>query len=155
MDELNRELDILLALRAHLLLLTAFISGAVIGLEREYAQKPAGLRTNILICLGSCLFTIASQLAAVYVAHEPREATRIAAGVVTGIGFLGAAAVLREGLRVTGITTAATIWLVAAVGLVIGIGFPFFGLAVSGLATVCLFILGKIEFNSFPNTHRS
>lgn len=89
--------------------------GTAIGLERELSDKSAGLRTNILICLGATLYTILSG----YFVNDP---ARIAAQIVSGIGFLGAGAIMREGERVTGLTTAATIWTVAAIGTAVGFG---------------------------------
>ena len=105
-------------------LLVALTLGSVIGLERELSDKAAGLRTNILICLGSCLFAILSrELASV----AGTDVTRIAAQIVSGIGFLGAGAIMREGEHVTGLTTAATIWVVAAIGVTVGFGYYSLG----------------------------
>lgn len=100
-------------------LLVALVLGSVIGLERELSDKAAGLRTNILICLGSCLFAILSRELA---SAAGTDVTRIAAQIVSGIGFLGAGAIMREGEHVTGLTTAATIWVVAAIGVTVGFG---------------------------------
>ena len=90
--------------------------GGLIGFEREKKIKPAGLRTNMLVCLGSCLFTIVS------VTGFSADPARVAAGIVTGIGFLGAGSIIATGGRIIGLTTAATLWVVAGIGLVIGIG---------------------------------
>lgn len=98
----------------------ALALGAFIGLERELSDKAAGLRTNILICVGSCLFAILSRLLADSIGTD---VTRIAAQIVSGIGFLGAGAIMREGEHVTGLTTAATIWVVAAIGVTVGFGY--------------------------------
>jgi putative Mg2+ transporter-C (MgtC) family protein len=95
----------------------ALVGGGLIGLEREFRDKNAGFRTLIFISLGSAVFTILSARLA-----PDSDPNRIAANIVTGIGFLGAGAILREGLRITGLTTAATIWLVAALGMAIGAG---------------------------------
>jgi putative Mg2+ transporter-C (MgtC) family protein len=97
-------------------LLLAAGLGAAVGLEREYRQKPAGLRTNILIALGWALFTILS----ISMGHESGTADRIAAQIVTGIGFLGGGAILRSGETIHGMTTAATIWVNAAIGVAAG-----------------------------------
>src|SRR5215471_5490477 len=97
------------------LLLAAGLSAAL-GMEREYHQKPAGLRTNILIGIGSALFTLVS----LQFAGPTGSADRIAAQIVTGIGFLGAGAILRGGHSVHGLTTAATIWVNAAIGVAAG-----------------------------------
>jgi putative Mg2+ transporter-C (MgtC) family protein len=88
--------------------------GAAIGLEREVSAQPAGLRTHMLVCLGSALFTLVGADAL----HT--DPTRIAAQVVTGVGFLGGGAILREGANVRGLTTAASLWLTAAIGLAVG-----------------------------------
>jgi putative Mg2+ transporter-C (MgtC) family protein len=100
-------------------LLLAVGLGALIGLEREHARKAAGLRTHLLVCVGAALFTIAS----IYGFGEGADAARVAAGVVAGIGFLGAGAIIstRGGL-LAGLTTAASIWAVAAIGLAAGAG---------------------------------
>ena len=100
-------------------LLLAVVLGALIGLEREHAKKAAGLRTHLLVCVGAALFTIAS----IYGFGEGADAARVAAGVVAGIGFLGAGTIIstRGGL-LAGLTTAASIWAVAAIGLAAGAG---------------------------------
>jgi len=100
-------------------LLLAAVFGAIIGYQRERAGKAAGLRTHILICVGSALFTVAS----LYGFGAVTDPARVAAGIVAGIGFLGAGAIIhQEGGLVAGLTTAATIWTVAAVGLAAGAG---------------------------------
>ncbi|MBA7695605.1 Protein SrpB [subsurface metagenome] len=100
-------------------LLLAVGLGALIGLERQHAKKAAGLRTHLLVCIGAALFTIAS----IYGFGEGSDPARVAAGIVAGIGFLGAGAIIstREGILV-GLTTAASIWAVAAIGLAAGAG---------------------------------
>lgn len=112
--------------------------GALLGLEREYHRKPAGLRTNILIGVGSALFTIVS------LQFAP-NADRIAAQIVTGIGFLGAGAILRDRGHVHGLTTAATIWVNAAIGMAAGAGQLRLAGGCTVLALVVLGILGPIE----------
>ncbi len=98
-------------------MLVALLIGAIIGAEREYRSKSAGLRTMILVCTGACLFTLVSaQIGA------PNNADRIAANIITGIGFIGAGVIFKEENRVTGITTATTIWIMAALGMEAGIG---------------------------------
>jgi len=96
----------------------AVVLGAAIGIEREFSGKPAGLRTNILICLGAAVFTIISKR----MAGENDSLTRIAAGVVTGVGFLGAGAIIQDRAGVHGLTTAATIWFMACIGMACGAG---------------------------------
>ena len=100
-------------------LLLAVTMGALIGFERQHAGKPAGLRTHVLVCIGAALFTIAS----IYGFGEGADPARVAAGIVAGIGFLGAGAIIRtpEGILV-GLTTASSIWAVAAIGLTAGAG---------------------------------
>jgi len=111
-------------------LLLAVFLGAVVGLERETIHKPAGLRTHMLVCLGSCLFTIVS----IGFSVDP---ARIAAGIVAGIGFIGAGTIWADRDKVQGITTAASLWATAAIGLTAGIGdYP---LAV--IATVLVFVI--------------
>jgi putative Mg2+ transporter-C (MgtC) family protein len=111
------------------LLLASFavLCGAILGSERQRREKPAGLRTLILVCLGSGTFTQVSVL----LAAPNGDPTRIAAQIVTGIGFLGAGAILRGRTGVTGMTTAATIWMTAAIGMVVGAGHPLAGLGLS------------------------
>ncbi|WP_254169257.1 MgtC/SapB family protein [Chryseosolibacter histidini] len=98
-------------------LIISIVIGIIIGGEREYRNKSAGLRTIILICLGSTLFTILSSKIG-----DAMGASRVAANIVTGIGFLGAGAIMREGLTISGLTTASTIWVAAALGMAVGAG---------------------------------
>jgi len=115
-------------------LLLATALGAIIGYQRERAGKPAGLRTHILICLGAAVFTVAS----IYGFGAASDPARIAAGVVAGIGFIGAGAILRSGEGiVAGLTTAATIWAVAGIGLAAGAGLYL----VSAVATILMLIV--------------
>ena len=122
-------------------LLLAAGLGAAIGFEREYRQKPAGLRTNILIALGSALFTILS----IAVGGGGSTPDRIAAQIVTGVGFLGGGAILRSGKTVQGMTTAATIWVNAAIGMAAGAGEFATATAAAGLTLVVLAVLPPIE----------
>jgi putative Mg2+ transporter-C (MgtC) family protein len=124
---------------AFLRLALAAVLGGVIGLEREYHRKPAGLRTNMLIALGSALFSILS----VEFGAGAGSPDRIAAQVVTGIGFLGAGAILRSGENVHGLTTAATIWVNAAIGMAAGLG-SYIVAAVS--AAITLVVLALLPF---------
>ncbi|HDH57609.1 MAG TPA: MgtC/SapB family protein [Bacteroidetes bacterium] len=133
----------------HLLLILeritfSIIAGAAIGLEREIARKQAGLRTMILICLGSTLYMTVSRLAAL-TAEQPFDVTRVAAQVVTGVGFIGAGAIIQARGHVHGLTTAATIWTVAAIGLIIGAGYPFLGLGVTAIVLFILVLIRKAE----------
>ena len=115
--------------------------GAAIGLEREYRRKPAGLRTNILIALGSAMFTIIS----IQLGHGGGTPDRIAAQVVTGMGFLGGGAILRSGNSVHGMTTAATIWVNAAIGMAAGAGEYALAAVVAVITLVVLAVLPPIE----------
>ncbi len=124
-------------------LLAAMAAGALIGLERELADKPAGLRTNIMICLGAALFTLISIRLAEGSGSVDR--TRIAAQVVTGVGFLGAGAIIQHRAQVVGLTTAATIWAVASVGMAFGAGEFVVGVLGAVLATGVLFGLRFAE----------
>jgi putative Mg2+ transporter-C (MgtC) family protein len=110
---------------AILRLLLAALLGGAIGYERERAQKPAGLRTNMLVCMGSALFCLVSARGF----GSPSDLSRVAAGVVVGIGFLGAGTILHENDKVLGLTTAATVWAVAAIGLALGCGLYVIALA--------------------------
>ena len=117
----------------------AFALGAVIGIDREYMNKAAGLRTLILICLGSCLFTIFSTLI------TQGSPDRIASNIVTGIGFLGAGVIFKEDNRVKGLTTAASIWMTAAIGMGIGGGYYWAGAIGTGFAFLALNVLTVLE----------
>ena len=118
----------------------AVLVGGVIGAEREYQDKAAGFRTIILITIGSALFTMFS------VSMDPGfTRTRIAANIVTGIGFLGAGAIIREGGRIAGLTTAATIWLSAALGMGIGAGELEFSGAAAVVTLIVLLLFPKLE----------
>ncbi len=123
-------------------LLVAILAGGAIGLERELRRKPAGLRTNILICLGSALLMDLSIRIAGTSGGDPG---RIAAQVVTGIGFLGAGTILHARGTITGLTSAATIWVVAAIGLTVGAGYMFEALGATVTVMAVLEGLGYIE----------
>jgi putative Mg2+ transporter-C (MgtC) family protein len=96
----------------------ALVLGGALGMERQYHDKPAGFATNCLICLGAMLFTILSQV----MGNAGGDPGRIAAQIVTGVGFIGAGSILRDGNKISGLTTAAGVWLVAAIGMAIGYG---------------------------------
>ncbi|MEO7308349.1 MAG: MgtC/SapB family protein [Ferruginibacter sp.] len=117
----------------------AFIIGAVIGLEREFRSKPAGFRTMILICVGSCLYTIISR------ESGAGSADRIASNIVTGIGFIGAGVIFKEGITVNGLTTAALIWVTAALGMAIGYHNYPLAIVVSAMVVITLFILEPVH----------
>ena len=122
-------------------IILAVVLGAVIGLERELSGKAAGLRTNVLICLGAAVFTIISRQMA---AGTNGSITRIAAQIVTGVGFLGAGAIIQDRGGVLGLTTAATIWLVASIGMACGAGFYLLAVISTIVAIAVLIGLGKL-----------
>lgn len=118
------------------LVLAAFL-GALVGMEREFHKKPAGIRTHGIICMGAALFTVMSG------EFSPQEPGRIAAGIVTGIGFLAAGVIFKFESHVRGITTAAEIWVLAAIGIAVGAGFYF--AAVAATIIVLFFLVpGKM-----------
>jgi putative Mg2+ transporter-C (MgtC) family protein len=127
--------------------------GAVLGLERELRDREAGLRTHLLVSVGSALFTIVSAYGfrefltsgANVVRADP---TRIAAQIVTGIGFLGAGAIIRQGLAVRGLTTAATLWVVAAIGMAAGAGYYSAAMITTGVALLALWPLRALAYRS-------
>ncbi len=124
----------------------ACVLGGVIGYERQSRRKSAGLRTNVLVCLGSCLIMVLSE--ALYFNVEGRtnaDPARLAAQVVSGIGFLGAGAIMKEGLTVTGLTTAACIWAVSGVGLAVGAGYYSGALFTTALIFSTLGTLSRID----------
>jgi len=118
----------------------AVLLGAVVGAEREISGKAAGLRTNVLICLGAAVFTIISRR----MAGEGDSLTRIAAQVVTGVGFLGAGAIIQDRGGIHGLTTAATIWLVASIGMACGAHLYLLAAAAAVIAVVVLFGLARL-----------
>jgi len=123
-------------------LLLATALGAIIGFQREKAGKQIGLRTHILICVGAALFTIAS----IYGFGATGEAARIAAGVVVGVGFLGAGAIIRSGEGiVAGLTSAATIWAVAGIGLAAGAGLYLISAVATAIVLSVLFLPSRIR----------
>jgi len=134
----------------------AAVLGGAIGMERELRERGAGLRTHLVVCVGSALFTLVSA----YGFHEflvnggslvRTDPTRIAAQIVSGIGFLGAGAIIRQGLSVRGLTTAATLWLVAAIGMASGAGYY----SAAFISTVgALLTLGPLRIAAYKLLHR-
>ena len=120
-------------------LILSVIAGGFIGLEREVVHKPAGVRTHMLVCLGSALFIL------ITIESLPSEAARIIAGIATGIGFLGAGTIFKAKSEVHGLTTAASIWAVSAVGLAIGLGYYLMTI-VSVVLVLIILQLNKVEF---------
>jgi len=124
----------------------AAVLGALVGLEREATRRPAGLRTHILVCMGSTLIMIVSlDLHAVFAGSAAVDPGRIAAQVVSGIGFLGAGTILREGVSVRGLTTAASLWVIAGIGLAVGAGMLIPAAAATVLALATLALLSGVE----------
>ncbi|MCI0685999.1 MAG: MgtC/SapB family protein [Sporichthyaceae bacterium] len=124
--------------------LLALIPAALIGLDREFGQQPAGLRTHVLVGLGACLFTLAG------VGAAGGDPTRIAAQVASGIGFLGAGAILRDQFRVLGLTTAASLWVTAAIGVAAGLGAYEAAIITAAIALLVLLPLKWVEREVFP-----
>ena len=123
-------------------LLLATALGAIIGYQRERAKKPAGLRTHVLICLGAAVFTIAS----IYGFGPASDPARVAAGVLVGVGFLGAGVIIRTGEGIlAGLTTAATIWAVAAIGLAAGTGLYVVAAVATALILIVLYLPHPIQ----------
>jgi len=127
----------------------AFAAGGIIGIERSSRRQVAGLRTHILIAIGSCcLMMLSIWLPQQLSVGDPG---RIAAQVVSGIGFLGAGAIIRLGSNIRGLTTAASLWLTAAIGLTVGAGMFVTALTAEILALVTLIVLHKVENKIFPD----
>lgn len=131
----------------------AILCGGLIGLERELKHKPAGLRTNILICVGSVLFTAVSILMAGSTPDHPGDPTRVAAQIVSGIGFLGGGMILQSGGSVSGLTSAATVWVVAAIGMCIGLGFPITASMFTVTVFCTLYFVSKVDNKIFGKLH--
>jgi putative Mg2+ transporter-C (MgtC) family protein len=131
-------------------LLVATLAGGLIGLERSYHGRPAGFRTHILVCLASSLLMLVTMYEAKWFTGVPLDTvrvdpTRMAQGIMTGIGFLGAGVIVREGLTVRGLTTAASIWVTAAMGILAGVGFYSIVLIGSVITIGTLTVFRKIE----------
>lgn len=126
----------------------ALVLGGLIGLEREQSNHAAGLRTNILVCLGACLLMLLSIYGFSDFVEEPNvrvDPARLAAAVITGVGFLGAGTILFTGKSITGLTTAASLWVVAAIGLAVGAGFYFASISVTVMVLLTLWLFNKLE----------
>lgn len=113
----------------------AIVLGGALGMERQYHDKPAGYATNCLICVGAMLFTVLSE----YMGAAGGDPGRIAAQVVTGVGFIGAGSILRDGNKISGLTTAAEVWLVAAIGMTIG-----YGQYILAMITACAILIFQL-----------
>src|SRR6267154_1191332 len=123
-------------------LLVAAILGAAIGFERETKRKPAGLRTNMFICFGAAMYTVLSDVLA---SQHTGDHTRIAAQIIPSIGFIGAGSIMRSGMTVSGLTTAATMFVVASVGMAVGGGLYVPAIFATLVVLLVLYSLGKFE----------
>ncbi|MFA5500206.1 MAG: MgtC/SapB family protein [Candidatus Omnitrophota bacterium] len=127
------------------LVLSAVLSG-ILGFEREFHGRAAGFRTHILLCVGTTLIMITSvHIFDVYSGRVPIDPARLAAGVVTGIGFLGAGTIMRYKASVRGLTTAASLWVVTGVGLAVGSGLYFGAIITTAIAVIALMFFGRLE----------
>ncbi|HEX2936316.1 MAG TPA: MgtC/SapB family protein [Bacteroidales bacterium] len=135
-------------------LIFSMIAGGLVGLNRERHKQPAGFRTHILICVGATLLMIVSiYIPQEYFNFKNGDPGRIAAQVVSGIGFLGAGAIIRLGSNIRGLTTAASIWLISGVGLCIGAGLYLIASLTVVISLFTLIVLDKIENRIFPQIH--
>jgi putative Mg2+ transporter-C (MgtC) family protein len=132
-----------------ILALTAVVCGLLVGGERQRREKPAGLRTLALVCLGSAIFTMLSFA----FTSTTGDSGRVAAQIVTGIGFLGAGVILHGRRIVSGVTTAAIIWVAAAIGMAVGAGYVFAGLALSILVNRLMVLLFLFDTRWHPDLH--
>lgn len=136
----------------HMGLLTlAIVLGASIGLERERQGKSAGLRTHALVCLGSALFTLVSAEGFGGMGAVARDPARIAAQIVTGVGFLGAGTIMHEGLTIRGLTTAASLWTTAGIGMAAGSGMAAAAVGATFLVQLVLVVMIRVEKRFFPH----
>ena len=135
-------------------LVLAAVLGGAIGWERQHAHKPAGLRTNILICMGAALLTDLSARVAASV-EGPADPGRIAAQIVTGVGFLGAGTILQSRGSVVGLTTAATLWVVAAIGMAVGFGASVEAAGATVLVLIVLIPLRSLEARAEAHQRKS
>jgi putative Mg2+ transporter-C (MgtC) family protein len=131
-------------------LVIALGAGGIVGLERSYHGRPAGFRTHALVCLASCMLMIVTVyqdtwFSAYSLERISVDPTRMAQGIMTGIGFLGAGVIMREGLTVRGLTTAASIWITAGIGIMIGVGFYFPAGIATALTLIVLSVFRWIE----------
>ena len=135
-------------------LLLAAVLGAVIGIEREIHDHPAGVRTHLLVALGSGLFTVLSIVGFPSADGSATDPSRVAAQIVTGIGFLGAGAILKYGPTVRGLTTAASLWAAAGIGMAAGAGWPVLGIATTVIVLVSLWPLRLVSERLELAAHR-
>ncbi len=130
-------------------MLAAALCGALIGYDRARHDGPAGMKTCMLVCVGATLYAHVGQV--VFHAAEQGDPGRIAAQIVSGIGFLGAGVILRGNNGVTGLTTAATVWLLGAIGIIIGVGYPLSGVGITFTMLTLYSVTSAIERRLFPD----
>ena len=128
-------------------LILALVLGAAIGFERQIHKQPAGLHTNALVCMGSAAYVLVSLLIT-----QDSSPTRIAAQVVSGVGFICAGVIWHEGATTRGLNTAATIWCTAAVGILAGLNFPLMAIVAAGLLLIANIVLHWIVHHYFEDT---
>ncbi|HST06148.1 MAG TPA: MgtC/SapB family protein [Chloroflexia bacterium] len=132
----------------------AFVLGGLVGFERERVQRPAGLRTHMLVAAGSACFTVAS-IYGFQGLGANSDPARLAAQIITGIGFLGAGAIFRTGDTVKGITTASSIWITAAIGILVGVGMIYLAVFTTIMTWIVLFVIKTVEVRFERNQRRS
>jgi len=132
-------------LEALIRILIALVCGGIIGYEREHKNRPAGLRTHMLVCIGAALVMIVSQYLFEQYSPGVTDPARLGAQVVSGIGFLGAGTIIRDRFSVKGLTTAATLWVVACIGLAVGSGYYLMGAIVTGIIFLALVLFRRLE----------
>ena len=130
----------------------AFLLGGVIGLERETHGQAAGLRTHMVVTIGAALITLISLKVSLMGSGVPADPGRIAAQIVSGIGFLGAGAIIRYGMTIRGLTTAACLWTSAGIGMACGIGFWFGAVATAALTVIATFVFDRVEKKYLQDT---
>jgi putative Mg2+ transporter-C (MgtC) family protein len=147
LEELLKEFDIISPLTVIVRLAFAVLAGFFIGLDRERHSQPAGLRTHMAISLGACLMMVLSLYIPIEYMHKGfgSDPTRLAAQVISGIGFLGAGAIFRFGFTVKGLTTAASIWTTSGIGLCFGAGYFFLGSVSTIFLIIILYVFDKLE----------
>lgn len=132
-------------------MVVSLVLGTLVGLERQMGRKPAGLRTHVLVCLGSTMFVLTTKHAFLAFGGSSLDASRIVHGVVTGVGFLGAGSIMRTEGFVFGLTTAASVWMVAAIGVAVGVHAYFLAGVGTGLALIVLEVFRVIERKFAPH----
>jgi putative Mg2+ transporter-C (MgtC) family protein len=137
-------------------LVLAVILGGLIGYEREHTQRPAGFRTHIVVCVAAALvMEISEFIFQQYHSFVNMDPARLGAQVISGIGFLGAGTIIRDGFNVKGLTTAASLWAVSCIGLAVGIGYCYGAILATTLIYITLLILKRFEHNIFPSSKDS